>query len=185
MKKVEVNISKKQLEANKKNALKWWVKTKEWKEVIKYNAVKHWLSSNVYDEDLEKEIIKEYKVEWTLEKMLVKNICISKSRFEKWVELENNLTRHILQPSKYEKVYNSQEEYEEYLQKKEDYKNNFSLDLLEPSEPAFTLQRVEWYDFNFDLEKIQYLVNIIWKYNYQNEVRLSKNIVWLLQTIKK
>ena len=180
----KIIISKKQLEANKTNASKWGVKTQEWKDKVKYNAVKHWLSSNIYDEDLEKNLIKEYNINWTLEKMLIKNTCIAKARYEKWVELEHKFLQNIISPPKYEKVYNSQKEYEKYLIDKQRHSEMFELDILAPTEPSYTMQKVEWNIFDYDMEKIEYLINIIWKYNYQNEVRLNKNITSLLQIIK-
>jgi hypothetical protein len=85
------NITDKQLKANKKNALKWGIKTQEWKKVVRYNAVKHWLSSSVYDKELESKLITEYNINWTLEKMLVKNTCISNARYEKWVIEKNEI----------------------------------------------------------------------------------------------
>jgi len=179
-----MNITDKQLKANKKNALKWWIKTQEWKEKIKYNAVKHWLCSSIYDEDLEKKLIEEYNVSWTLEKMLIKNTCIAKSRFEKWVELEHNLMKHIINPPRYEKVYNSQNEYENYIIEKKKSNEMFDLDFVSPAEPAYTMKKVEWNIFEYDMVKIEYLINIIWKYNYQNEVRLNKNITDLLTIVK-
>ena len=184
MEKVKIKVSKKQLEANKGNALKLGVKTPEWKEIIKHNAVKHWLSSNIYDEDLEEELIKEYNINWTLEKMLVKSTCIAKSRYEKWVNLEDKLLQNIITPPKYEKVYKSQEKYEEYLVAKERHSEMFELDLMAPTEPEYTMQKIEWSLFDYDTEKIEYFINIIWKYNYQNEVRLNKNISSLLQIVK-
>lgn len=179
-----MNITDKQLKANKQNALKWGVKTQEWKEKIKYNAVKHWLSSNIYDEELEQQLIKEYNINWTLEKMLVKSTCIAKSRFEKWVELEHNLMQHIINPPRYEKVYNSQNEYENYIIEKKKSNEMFDLDFISPAEPAYKMKKVEWNIFEYDMDKIEYLINIIWKYNYQNEVRLNKNITDLLTIVK-
>jgi hypothetical protein len=60
----------------------------------------------------------------------------------------------------------------------------FELDLLWPAEPSYTMQKVDWNAFDYDMEKIEYLINIIWKYNYQNEVRLNKNITSLLSVVK-
>lgn len=179
-----VTISKKQLEANKTNALKWGVKTPEWKEKVKFNAIKHWLSSNLYDEDLENTLIEEYRINWTLEKMLIKNTCIAKARYEKWVELEHKFLQNIISPPKFEKVYNSQEEYENYIIEKKRANEMFDIDILWPAEPSYTMQKVEWNAFDYDTEKIEYLINIIWKYNYQNEVRLNKNITSLLWVVK-
>ena len=181
---IKINISKKQLEANKTNALKWWVKTEEWKEKIKNNAIKHWLTANTYDKDFEKKLIKEYKVEWTLEKLLVKNICISKKRYERWFELETLLINNILEPSEYKKVYKSESEYKKYKLEKESYKRFTDFNLLEPTEPKYDLQKTNWFEFNYDMEKIKYLIEILGKYNYQNETRFSKNIINLLQLIK-
>lgn len=177
--------TKKQLEANKNNALKWGVKTQEGKEKVKYNAIKHWLSSSLYDEDLEKTLIEEYNIGWTLEKMLIKNTCIAKARYEKWVELEHKFLQNIVNPPKYEKVYDSQDEYENYIVEKERANDMFNMDLLWPAEPSYTMQKIEWNIFDYDMEKIEYLINIIWKYNYQNEVRLNKNITSLLSVIKE
>lgn len=178
------NITDKQLLANRKNAFKWWVKTEEWKEKIKYNAIKHWLTSNIYDEELERKIIKEYKIWWTLEKMLVKNTCIVKSRYEKWIELENKLLQHILRPSKYEKVYKSKEEYENYIKNKQISLGIYDMDILSPTEPEYNLIKIDWDNFDYDTEKIEYLINVVWKYNYQNEVRFNKNILDLINLVK-
>jgi len=177
-------ITDKQLKANKKNSLKWWVKTQEGKDKVKYNALKHWLCSNVYDMELEQNLIKEYNIKWTLEKMLVKNTCIAKSRYEKWVNLEYQLMQNIIRPPRYEKVYNSSEEYENYIIEKQKSEDIFEMNVFTPTEPEYSIQKIEWDIFDYDTEKIEYLVSIIWKYNYQNEVRLNKNILDLLSLIK-
>jgi len=41
------SITFKQLEANRRNAKKWWVKTEQWKQIVSKNAVKHWLTSSI------------------------------------------------------------------------------------------------------------------------------------------
>lgn len=180
-----MSISKKQLNANKSNSLKWWVKTPEWKDISKYNAIKHWLSSSVYDKKLEEKIIEEYWVEWSLEKLLIKNICISKARYEKWIELEQNLINHIIKPSKIIKKYNSKKEYDKYQLELEEIRQENSIMLhLWVCEPDHNFEQRKWYDFDYDMKKLDYLVNVIWKYNHQNQLSYQKGIISLLQLIK-
>ena len=175
-------VSKKQLKANKINSKKWWVKTIQWKAVAKNNAVKHWLSSCYYDESLENSLVSEYWINWTLEKMLIKNICISKTRYENWVLLEHKLINHILNPERIKKVYESQEEHERFIKATQEFDNMINL---WPDEPDYEYEYQKGEEFEYDLKKIQYLVDCIWKYNYQNETRLNKNIVSLLSLVKK
>lgn len=176
--------SDKQRSANRKNAFKWWVKSQKWRDIVRFNALSHWLSSNVYDEELEKSLIAEYGIIWTLEKMLVKNTCIAKSRYERGVELENLLMQSILFPPKLEKIYSSQDEYDTYIQENEQRLSFINTSLIWPKEPSYTLKKIEGNTFDYDLERIQHLTGFIWKYNYLNEVRLTKNIELLLSINK-
>ena len=99
-------ISKKQLEANKKNAKKGGVKTEEGKEVVKYNALKHGLLAkevvitvgegaedpeefNRLLEDLRVELIPE----GTLEEMLVEKIAVAYWRLRRAYKYEVGLVR--------------------------------------------------------------------------------------------
>ena len=75
-------VSIKQIEANKVNALKWWVKTQEWKEIVSKNAIKHWLTGSFVFLKDEKELYEEirqvsyekYLPVWCLEERLVDSI---------------------------------------------------------------------------------------------------------------
>jgi hypothetical protein len=51
--------------------------------------------------------------------------------------------QNIITPPKYEKVYNSKEEYEEYLVDKQRHSEMFELDMLAPTEPEYIMQKVE------------------------------------------
>lgn len=102
---------------------------------------------------------------------------------------QNNYRLWILfYPSRYEKIYESQEELTEYLKKKEInnvFLNSNITDWAEPEpEPEYEYKKIEWVEFNYDLEKINYLMDVVGKYNYQNDIRINKNIFWLLQLIK-
>lgn len=173
--------TKKQVIANKKNAQKWWVKTQEWKQKIKLNAVKHWITSSLYNRDLEQQIIEEYQITGTLEKMMVQHTCISRARYERGICLENKLIMHIVSPPKYEKVYNSKEQWEKYKAYNKNLADGLVNSPLLNIEPGYKEELVEWEEFWFDMEKIEYLVSIIGKYNHQNEVQLNKNLRWLLE----
>jgi hypothetical protein len=180
-----MNITEKQLIANKINAKKWWVKTQKWKDKVKNNALKHGLSWVIYDKDFEEELIWEYKIKWSLEKMLIRNICISKARFEKWVMLEDKLLKNIINPTKYNKVYKNKTAWEKYLIEKKEAEEKSYLDVFWPTEPDFYIEKQTWEDFELDLKKLDYLINTIWKYNHQNETRLNKGVLWLLHLLKK
>lgn len=63
----EKTITIKQIEANKLNALKWWVKAQGWKEIVSKNAIKYWLTSFNKAENLELSYYsfeEEYKTSW-------------------------------------------------------------------------------------------------------------------------
>jgi len=177
--------TKKQIIANKKNAQKWWVKTEEWKNKIKLNAVKHWITSSVYNRELEQQIIEEYNVSGTLEKMMVQHTCISRARYERGICLENKLIMNIVSPPKYRKVYNNKEDWENFQEYNDILANSLIKSPVLSIEPPFTNELVEGVEFWLDTEKIEYLVGIIWKYNHQNEVQLNKSLTNLIQTIKQ
>jgi hypothetical protein len=51
--------------------------------------------------------------------------------------------KHIINPPRYEKVYNSQNEYENYIIEKKKSNEMFDLDFVSPAEPAYTMKKVE------------------------------------------
>jgi hypothetical protein len=55
---------------------------------------------------------------------------------------------------------------------------------LSPIEPSYKNKLVNGTEFSYDMEKIKYLIEVIGKYNNQNEARFTKNIISLLQVIK-
>ena len=178
--------SNKQIEANRKNSKKGGIKTERGKEISKHNALKHGLNSSIYDWVFEEKLIEEYKVKWSLEKILIMNICISEARYERGVTLEYELLKSIVEPSRVEKVYDSEKEYDNYVNESHCMNDAFeNLNVFLPQEPSYIYQKVEWWKFEYDLEKVQYLTDVIWKYNYQNEIRLNKNITSLLQFINR
>ena len=104
-----MTVSKKQLEANKKNAPKGGVKTKEGKEIVKYNALKHGLLAkevvvtvgegaenpeefNALLEDLKVQLAPEA----TLEEMLVEKIAVAYWRLRRAYRYEVGLIRQEL-----------------------------------------------------------------------------------------
>jgi len=176
--------TKKQIIANKKNALKWWVKTEEWKKRIKLNAVKHGITSSIYNRDLEKQIIEEYNVSWTLEKMMVQHTCISRARYERGICLENKLIMNIVSPPKYRKVYDNKADWDHFREMNDILANNLIKSPVLNVEPPFTNELIEGVEFWLDTEKIEYLVGVIWKYNHQNEVQLNKSLNSLINRLK-
>ena len=104
-----MTVSKKQLEANRKNAPKGGVKTPEGKEIVKYNALKHGLLAkeavitvgdgtespeefNALLEDLKTQL----KPEGTLEEMLVEKMAVSYWRLRRAYRYEAGLIRNEL-----------------------------------------------------------------------------------------
>ena len=104
-----MTVSKKQLEANRKNAPKGGVKTPEGKEIVKYNALKHGLlakeavitvgdgteSSEEFNALLE-DLKTQLKPEGTLEEMLVEKMAVSYWRLRRAYRYEAGLIRNEL-----------------------------------------------------------------------------------------
>ncbi len=104
-----MTISKKQLEANRKNAQKGGVKTPEGKEVVKHNALKHGLLAKevVITVGEDAECLEEFNAllgdlktqlipEGTLEEMLVEKIAVSYWRLRRAYKYEVGLIRQNL-----------------------------------------------------------------------------------------
>ena len=104
-----MTVSKKQLEANRKNAPKGGVKTPEGKEIVKYNALKHGLLAkeavitvgdgtespeefNALLEDLKTQL----EPEGTLEEMLLEKMAVSYWRLRRAYRYEAGLLRNEL-----------------------------------------------------------------------------------------
>ena len=93
---MEKKTSIKQVEANKVNALKWWVKTEEGKEIVSRNAIKHWLTSFMIIDNEEKErydsmlnvLVEELKPESLLETMVIERIALSYTKLQRVVKLD-------------------------------------------------------------------------------------------------
>lgn len=89
-------ISEKQLVANRENAKKWWVKTKEGKEISKMNALSHWIYSPLLVSDAEKDdfdlILKnlreEYDCHWTSEESLISQIALYEIKLQRISSME-------------------------------------------------------------------------------------------------
>lgn len=87
--------SEKQIIANRKNALKWGVKTAKWKEKISRNAIKHWLNSlkisnesqGTYNKTL-KILKEEIKPQTFTEAMIVDKLAIYHVKLNKLLEYE-------------------------------------------------------------------------------------------------
>jgi hypothetical protein len=104
-----MTISKKQLEANRKNAQKGGVKTPEGKDIVKYNALKHGLLAkeivipigdgtedpNVFGALLA-DLRGQLSPEGTLEEMLVEKIAVAYWRMRRAYEYEAGLIRDKL-----------------------------------------------------------------------------------------
>ena len=104
-----MTISKKQLEANKKNAQKGGIKTQEGKAIVKYNALKHGLlakeavitvgegaeSPEEFDALLE-DLNTQLAPAGTLEEMLVEKVAVAYWRLRRAYKYEVGLIRHEL-----------------------------------------------------------------------------------------
>ena len=102
---MEKTLSKKQHEANRKNAKKGGVKTPEGKEISKYNAVKHGILSDViteYDrdnfEELHQKLIEEFSPETAIEEILVERIFLYVIRLNRSVRAETEFIKKVLDP---------------------------------------------------------------------------------------
>jgi hypothetical protein len=104
-----MTVSKKQLEANKKNALKAGVKTAEGKAIVKYNALKHGLLAKeiviVVGDGAEnpeefsallQDLKTQLKPEGTLEELLVEKIAVAYWRLRRAYKYEVGLIRREL-----------------------------------------------------------------------------------------
>ena len=101
--------SQKQIKANKKNALKGGVKTKQGKDIVKFNALKHGLLSKATvittgdgTESIEEYelllngLIEHFKPLGTMEEMLVEKIAVSYWRLRRANYYEVGLIRKEL-----------------------------------------------------------------------------------------
>ena len=79
--------------------------------------------------------------------------------------------------------YYSKDEYNEYIMHKIGPSIK-KIPWISNEEPDYYEELINWNEFDYDVDKIKYLIEIIWKYNYQNELRLSKSISTLLHVIK-
>jgi len=98
-----MNISEKQLEANRKNAKLGGVKTKEGKEIVKYNALKHGLLARevLIDGENEKElnelsknVIDSLKPIGELENILTERVISNTWRLKRCLKIEKNLMEY-------------------------------------------------------------------------------------------
>ena len=90
------STSQKQLEANKRNAKKWGIKTSDWKLVSKMNAMKHWLTSQNIVNTEEKEIfdntystlVDELQPSWFMEIMLLERIAFYYTKLQRAIHID-------------------------------------------------------------------------------------------------
>lgn len=88
--------TEKQIKANQVNALKWWVKTQEGKEIVSKNALKHWLTSLMIASQEEKELyesivnvlVEELKPESLLETMIFERIALYYMKLQRVTRLD-------------------------------------------------------------------------------------------------
>ena len=89
-------ITNKQLKANKENAIKWGIKTEEWKNISKYNTYNHWLTANKLLDERERikyqllleELKDEFDISWFMEDILVERIAFYYIKIHKASEIE-------------------------------------------------------------------------------------------------
>jgi len=98
-------VSPKQLEANKKNALKGGVKTPEGKHLCRYNALKHGLLCKdiliIIDDpseykNLAKELMENFKPDNAMERILVEKIIVDLWRLRRALVIEKELMENEL-----------------------------------------------------------------------------------------
>ena len=90
------SITFKQLEANRRNAKKWWVKSEKWKQIVSKNAVKHWLTSSIIIDEEEKRAYDEFlqslsddnNVCWILENVLKERISLHYIKLQRVAKLD-------------------------------------------------------------------------------------------------
>jgi hypothetical protein len=136
------SISKKQIEANRKNAKKGGVKTPEGKEISKYNSLKHGILSVViteYDkgnfEELHKRLIGDLCPETVIEEILVERIALYFIRLNRGAKAETEYIKKILNPDVghwevFDPIY--EEVFKKWIVDKEGYRPKINKDDIEP-----------------------------------------------------
>jgi hypothetical protein len=181
-----MTISKKQLEANKKNAQKGGVKTSEGKTIVKYNALKHGLLAKEVvitigegAENLEEfdALLEDLKTQLapagTLEEMLVEKIAVAYWRLRRAYRYEVGLIRSELDTAtddfyseedwQHKKVNKTDEEIDQEIgQEKEGIENwkKEKKDLTRMHKKGKSLEEIYDWEENWEWleEKVQYLV---------------------------
>jgi len=175
-----MTVSKKQLEANKRNAQKGGVRTQEGKAIVKYNALKHGLLAKevvitVGDGAESPEefnaLLGDLKTQLnpvgTLEEMLVEKVVVAYWRLRRAYKYEVGLIREELDTATedfYRREYNKTDEEidQEIKQNKEDIKSwtQDKKDFNKMRKNGKPLEEIYDWDDNWEWleEKVQYLV---------------------------
>jgi len=175
-----MTVSKKQLEANKRNAQKGGVKTQEGKAIVKYNALKHGLLAKeaviTVGEGAESPeefnaLLTDLKTQLnpagTLEEMLVEKVVVAYWRLRRAYKYEVGLIREELDTATedfYSREYNKTDEEidQEIKQNKEDIESwaQDKKDFNKMRKKGRPLEEIYDWDDNWEWleEKVQYLV---------------------------
>lgn len=107
-----MELTKKKIEANKKNAQKGGVKSFEGKCISSKNSIKHGILSDCltkYDSINPKEIyddlIEEYKPETVTQRMLVEMLAITYVKLGRCVKLEREIINESINPPEYKDIF--------------------------------------------------------------------------------
>ncbi len=181
-----MTVSKKQLEANKKNAQKGGVKTSEGKAIVKYNALKHGLlakevvitigegAENPEEFDALLEALQTQLVPaGTLEEMLVEKVAVAYWRLRRAYRYEVGLIRSELDTAtddfyseedwQHKKVNKTDEEIDQEIEQEKEGIENWKKekrDLTRMHKKGKFLEEIYDWEENWEWleEKVQYLV---------------------------
>jgi len=194
-------ISDKQLEANKQNAKLGGVKTPEGREKSRENALKHGLTSKIitpYDKDIDVEnfesrLKEELSPNGIIQELLFERILVNYLRLYRITKIEKDYFESLVNPPRVEKVYENNEElkkYEEGLAEYKEKKLEVAKDMFEatdvysnnhllksiPQKPKYKMVSIQGYSFEFDLEKLKELADLINRYYISGENRFYKSL---------
>jgi len=200
-----MTVSKKQLEANKRNAQKGGVKTPEGKSIVKYNALKHGLLAkesviavgdgaenpeefNALLEDLKAQL----KPEGVLEEMLTEKIAVAYWRLRRAYKYEVGLIRNELDNAtndyyskadwEGEKINKTDEEIEQEIEKEKEgieYWKKDKRDLTKMHKAGKPLEEIfDWEDnWGWLEEKVSYYLSQYEKYGDDLEAKKVRELL--------